>query len=85
MTGAFYYLEATGRGDEGKGGGHFSGRAEFVLAAVQEEGGRLYLREVGGTELGWFFGWMQRIGKQEQRFDESGLFGGEHAGLAAAV
>ena len=37
MTGAFYYLEACLGGDEREGISHFSGRAEFVFAAVEEE------------------------------------------------
>lgn len=85
MTGAFDGEPLRTGGNEGESGIHFVERTKPVAGAVDEESRGLQSREVLGAELVGTTRGVERIGGQEQRFDNSGLGGGEHRGLASAI
>jgi len=68
MTGAFDDLELSLSGNEGEGRLQFVHRCELVFGSTDEQGRRMELRKMRGSQLLRFLGRMQRIGKQQERF-----------------
>lgn len=52
---------------------------------MDEKNRSVQVRKVGGTQFVGLAGRVKRVGKQEQSIDESRRFGGQDAGLTAAI
>jgi hypothetical protein len=85
VAGGFHGQQLRARRDELQRGGQFVDGGEAIAGSVKEQRGSAEVREVSGAQLRGRLGRMQRIGKQEQRVDESWVRSGEHRGLASAV
>ena len=58
---------------------------EAVASAMNEEAGRVELREVCSAQVLRTLRWVERIGEQQQSVRDAGLRCGQHGGHAASV
>ena len=81
----YHHREICAGGDQPERSLHFVEGSESIARAVNEERGDLNRSEVARAQLLRLVRWMQRIGEQQQRIGNVGLFRGEHGRLPASV
>ena len=73
------------RGNQAERASHLFNGPEGIARAVDEQRRRSQIGQVSRPKLSGPAWWVQRVGEQQQRIDESRLLSGQHRRLPAAV